>query len=98
MVLPHIAWILGLLAALAAVGTDDPARQEMLAAAAAILFGLSAALSGMRALARGRVLLKTRHAVRDEQPVAFWTAVLLFRFGVGAVLIATGVWKFLGSE
>lgn len=85
-----------MLVALAAVGTDDPARREILAGAA-IRFGLSAALSGVRALARGRVLLKTRHAVRDEQPVAFWTAVLLFRFGVGAVLIATGVWTFLGS-
>ena len=93
--LPYIPLALGILIALAVPGIEDPARRQLFTGLAAILIGLGPALSGIRAVSRGRVRLKTRHAVREEQPATFWTAVILFRFGVGAVMIAAGVWTLL---
>lgn len=82
-----------ILLALATSGVEDPARQQLLTGWAAVLIGLAMALSGANAVMRGRVLVRKRHAVREEQPVAFWATVLVFRFGVAALFFAAGLWQ-----
>lgn len=78
-----------------AAGVEDPARQQALVAWVAVAIGLSAAFSGVRAVARGEVLVKSRHARRDEQPGTFWTTVIVFRFGIAALFLAFALWRLV---
>jgi hypothetical protein len=43
-------------------------------------------------LRAGRALVLSNSATRDRQPFVFWTVILVFRFAIGAVLVAAGLW------
>jgi hypothetical protein len=88
---------LAILLVLAASMVDDPSLRKLLAGWVALLLGLWTALSGVRAVARGRVLLRTKTVLRDEQPIAFWIAVIFFRFALATILLVAGAWSLLRS-
>lgn len=91
----YIPVVIAVALALAIPGTEEPARQDLLTGWVAVMIGLWAALSGARAVAEGRVLVKSRHAERAEQPGTFWATVIVFRFGLAAIFFAAGLWKLL---
>lgn len=91
--LPYFPLALAVLLILVVINSEDPSTRQTLAGWVAVLLGLSATLAGVKAVLRGRVLMRTREATREGEPVAFWTTVLLFRFLLGAILIGAGFWS-----
>ncbi|HEX2252631.1 MAG TPA: hypothetical protein VHQ65_05140 [Thermoanaerobaculia bacterium] len=93
--LPNVPLAVAVMLAAALAGAEDAATRQSLTGWVAILLGLALALSGIKAIVRGRVLMRTRDAVRDQQPVAFWITVVVFRFAVAAVLLGVGAGQLL---
>jgi len=56
-------------------------------------FGTAAILWGIQDLRSGPALVVNYYASRSERPFTFWTVILLFRFAIGAVLLAALVWR-----
>lgn len=95
--LVYLPLVAGMLLGLYLPRVEEPARQAMLTGWAAILIGLTVALSGVRAIVRGEIRMRSRNAIRAESPMRFWVTVGLFRFAIAAMLIAGGVWHWGGE-
>lgn len=67
------------------------------AAVLPFLLGVAAIGWGFNALSSGETVVYNYSASRAERPFTFWTNILVFRFAIGVVLIAGGVWHIATS-
>ena len=90
--LPPAIFLMALAVGYGSSRSHDPGDRRLGAGVFALLMGISALLWGVNELRAGRALVLSNSATRDRQPFVFWTVILVFRFAIGAVLVAAGLW------
>lgn len=75
----------------------SPDVRWTVAAMLPFLLGFAGIGWGLNALSSGETVVYNYSASRAEQPFTFWANVLVFRFAIGAFLIAGGMWHLATS-
>lgn len=94
---PYATFVVAIGVAYAYSHTHDPRLRWLESGVFAALLGVSGILWGVNELRSGRALVITQTAFREDQPFVFWSVILVFRFAIGAVLLAAGLWRLVGS-
>jgi hypothetical protein len=96
--LPYISFIAGIGAALIYHWTEGTDIGWYASTSVAFFFGIAAIFWGLNELNAGEALIYRAPytASRANQPIVFWIIILIFRFLIGAVLIAGFVWRLAG--
>lgn len=93
--LPYLLFVAALGAAYAYREAQDPTLKMVTSGFFAVLLGAAGILWGVQELRAGSALIVHRNAFRDDQPIVFWSVILIFRFTIGAVMIAAGLWHLM---
>jgi len=94
---PYISFIAAVGVMLTYHWSMSPGLRWTAAAALPFFLGFAAIGWGLNALSSGETVVYNYSASRAKRPFTFWTNVLVFRFAIGVVLIAGGVWHLATS-
>jgi len=72
----------------------SPEISWMSATLVPFFLGIAAIGWGVNELKSGRALVYNYMASRAKLPLTFWMVILVFRFGIGALLLAAVAWRF----
>ena len=91
--LPYFLFIAAIGSMLSYHWGSSPAISWMSATLVLFFLGLTAIAWGVNELNSGKALVYNYMASRTKRPRTFWMVILVFRFGIGAALLAAAAWR-----